>query len=255
MHLRTLALDCLYLNWALPHTAAPPLPEPLRYELHRSEGEDYVFASALLFRLSGLHLRSLPFLRLSYPQMNFRLYVLDGDGIPSVLFRRMLVPLWVAPAVRLLGRQPAGSARFDYPSSPLDPEVGRWRWTIRRLHGFGIEGLEIDARLGSPAKGRGPDLGDWQRTVDYFRQRQRGYALWDHRLREIRTSQPPVEVWPLQVEVADASLVAEALEGGDGDLLRTPHSAWLCPEIPFLFELGRPQDLPLARGVAAVGGC
>lgn len=260
MQLLTEALDCLYLNWALPRSSVPALPEPLRYEVHEWRDREWVFASALLFRHSGLRLRRLPLLRLSYPQMNLRLYVFDGDGVPSVLFRCMLVPLWIVPLARYLGRQPASAARFDYP--PLSPRSGvpesgppegdSWSWTIRWRRT-----LKVAGRLASPKVGPGPSLGSWEQTVAYFRDRRQGYVVWEKRLRKLNLSRPPVEVWPLEVEVGVGDLVAEALTNGlEADHLRTPHSSWLCPEIPFVFELGKPIQLRLAqRGVAAAEGC
>ncbi len=265
MQLRTEALDCLYLNWALPRSTAPVLPEPLSYEVHEWRDREWVFASALLFRHSGLRLSRLPLVRLSYPQMNLRLYVFDGDGVPSVIFRCMLVPPWIVPLSRYFGRQPASAARFHYPSpsgrsgvpgsdlveSGL-PEDVSWSWTVRRGRT-----LEVAGRLASPKVGPGPSLGSWEQTVAYFRDRRRGYVLWEKRLRQLHLSRPPVEVWPLEVEVGSGDLVTQELEDGlEADHLRHPHSSWLCPEIPFVFELGKPILLRLAPGgVPAAEGC
>lgn len=257
MQLRTEALDCLYLNWALPRSSAPALPEPLRYEVHEWRDREWVFASALLFRHSGLRLRRLPLLRLSYPQMNLRLYVLDGDDVPSVIFRCMLVPLWIVPLSRYLGRQPASVARFHYPSPSRGEGEDGWSWTIRRGPAHRRQALRVQGRLASPAVGPGPSLGSWQRTVDYFRDRRRGYVVWQKRLRAIDLSRPPVELWPLAVEVEAGDLVARNLDHGlPADELRTPHSSWLCPQIPFVFELGKRIHLNLVqRGVPAAEGC
>src|SRR4029079_18388565 len=112
MMLQSVVRDCLYLNWALPAAALPEPPAPLRYQLHASPGgEEVVFATALLFHPEGLHLDGLPLPRLSYPQCNLRLNVLDGDGMPSVLFRCMLMPSWMTPGARLLTHQPVAAAR------------------------------------------------------------------------------------------------------------------------------------------------
>jgi len=100
MMLQMTVRDCLFLNWALPADALPEPPPPLRYQLHSWQGRDYVFASALLFHQDAVHFAALPLLRFGYPQLNLRLYVLDQDGVPSVLFRRMLMPSWVVPGVR-----------------------------------------------------------------------------------------------------------------------------------------------------------
>lgn len=252
MKLRTLVRDGLYLNWALPAEALPPPPPPLVYEVHADGGRDWVFASVLLFRQEGLHLPALPLLRLSHPQANLRLYILDGDGVPSVLFRRMLVPAWVSPAARLLGRQPARSARFDFPRPSDHPDADEWRW---RVHAGAT--LSVTARRGAPGTGAGPRLGSWEATVRYFRDRRRGYAEVGTRLRRIDTEHPPVTVWPLVAEVDDASLLERALplagardeDGGAGPRPWPPlHSVWLCPEIPFVFELGTAARLELGTG-------
>ena len=248
MKLRTLVRDGLYLNWALPAAAVPPPPPPLVYELHSEGGRDWVFASALLFRQQGLHLPALPLLRLSYPQANLRLYILDGERMPAVLFRSMLVPAWVSPAARLLGRQPVAAARFRYPRPSQDPEAEEWRWEVRRG-----AALAVTARRAAPAIGAGPRLGSWEATVRYFRDRRRGYAEVGARLRRIETEHPQAPVWPLAAELTDTSLLARCLPlaagGGDGAGGWPPlHSAWLCPEIPFVFELATVRGLELRTG-------
>ncbi len=251
MQLRTKALDCLYLNWALPRAAAPALPEPLRYEVHEHEGAEYVFVSALLFRLTGLRFETLPFLRLSYPQMNCRVYVLDEDSVPSVLFRRTLVPSWIVPVSRLLGRQPASAASFSFPEPSNGSHSDAWRWSIHRRKRF-----EVAGTVGSPRLGPGPNLGSWETTLDYFRQRPRAYVVWNGKLRPIATSRPAAEVWPLRVEVGAADLVAECFAEVDAEVWQEPHSAWLCPEIPFRFALADLRTLAMGQGrVPAAESC
>lgn len=243
MQLQTLARDSLSLNWALPLPSAPPLPEPLRYEVHRWQDEDYVFASALLFSLSGLHHRALPFLRLAYPQVSLRLYVIDHDERPAVLLHRLLVPGWTVPGAKCLARQPAEGARLSFPP-PSDSPVESWHWSVwspsRR------RGLEVDAELSSPQVSERVGLGSWNETLAYFRYRRRVYALWRSRLRALRTSYSAAEALPVKVAIGDAGLVAACLKGCDEEALRQPHSAWLCPQIPFSFELGKALALPLS---------
>ena len=247
MELRTKALDCLYLNWALPRSSAPELPPQLTYEIHDWQGEDYIFVSALLFRLTGLRLDALRLPALSYPQMNCRVYVLDAEGVPSVLFRRMLVPFWAVPVSRFLGRQPATAARFSYPRPTRRTRSDVFHWSIE-----GRRKLEVAGRLGSPAIGHGPRLGSWENTLDYFRQRPRGYVIWNDRLRPITTSRAATEVWPLEIEITHIDLVADCFGEVDRELWHTTHSAWLCPEIPFRFELAELRALSLAgRGIPA----
>jgi hypothetical protein len=255
MKVKTTARDCLYLNWALPVEGLAPPPAPLRYEVHRVGSERVVLLTALFFRHQGLQLAGFPWLRLTYPQLNLRLCVVDRDGTPAVLFRRMMVPLWVWPGVRLAARHPVSIARLDLPRPELgdiseggaaaDSEAG-WVW-----RGEGAEGaLRVHAWPSSPASGSGPDLGSWERTVDYFRQRRRGYSWSRDGLRKVEASHPAVAVWPMAARVEDSAML-EACFG------RRPwpslHSAFLCPEIPFIFELAAPQIPALAPVPARVG--
>jgi hypothetical protein len=89
--------------------------------------------------------------------------------------------------------------------------------------------------------------------VRYFRDRRRGYAEVGDRLRRIDTEHPQAPAWPMTVELTDVSLLARCLplagENGAGAGGWPPlHSAWLCPEIPFVFELATVRALDLGSG-------
>lgn len=253
MMLRTVVRDCLFLNWALPVEALPEPPAPLRYQLHSWQGGDYVFASALLFHHNTVHLSALPRFSMTYPQLNLRLYVLDRDGQPSVLFRRMLMPLWLAPGVRLMTHQPVRAARLDFPRPSRTLDEGAWRWRIE--HG----GLaEVMAWPDSPRVGEGPKLGNWEQTVRYFTERTSGYvegARGAGILHRVDAEHPPSTVWPLRAEVQGVGLFRHLLavpplsENGGGPVWPALHSTWLCPEIPFVFELGLTHRVPVPQPV------
>lgn len=250
MQWSTRAQDCLYVNWVLPRDTVPDLPAPLSYEVHRSGGHDVVFVSALLFHLSDLRAEALPQLRLSYPQMNLLLYVLDAEGRPAMLFHRMLVPSWVAPVSRWLGHQPTLSARLTCPRVSRRLGDESWHWSVQRRRR-----LAITCRLGSPHLGPGPDLGNWQQTLHQFRNRSRGYVLWGDRLRSIRATHSSDDAMPLAIDIDDAGLLIKELPESHDGIWQEPHSAWLCPEIPFTFELGKSIQLPLpGQRVAAAEG-
>jgi len=170
--LRTVVRDCLYLNWALPVERLPGLPEPLSYEEHLHGGVRITFGSALLFRHEHLHLAGLPFLRFSYPQFHLRFYVRDHEGVASIYFQSILVPRWVVPSARWVAHQPAVAAQFRYPQPSARPDAEEWSWEVVR-----DVPLRLSARLGAPLVAAGPSLGSWERTVDYFRARSRGYVL------------------------------------------------------------------------------
>ena len=246
MILQTVVRDCLYLNWALPAGRVPPPPAPLRYEEHAWQGGHVVFASALLFRQDRLHLPRIPLVRLSYPQFSLRLYVLDGDGVPAVLFRTVLVPGWVVPSMRVVADQPAQSGQFDYPRPSRDPGDEQWRWQVRR------EGeLRVAARQGAPGAGHGPSLGSWDRLTKFFNRRRRGYFESPTGLKRIDASHEASAFWPLEASVEEDSLLAACLPL-DGGEWPPPHSAFLCPEIPFVFELGEAEDRLVNHAAAPV---
>jgi hypothetical protein len=230
--LRTVVRDCLYLNWAFPVERLPDLPAPLRYEEHPYGGNSFAFGSALLFRHEHLHLAGLPFLRFSYPQFHLRFYVRDHEGVPAVYFRSILVPGWVVPSARWVAHQPAMSANFRYPQPSSDLAEEEWRWEVIR-----DRPLRLTARMSSPRTASGPALGNWETTVDYFRARSRGYVFAEGSLHPVETTQRPVPLWPLRVTLEDTRLLDECMAPADDLDFSQVHSAWLCPEVPYRFEL------------------
>ena len=230
--LRTVVRDCLYLNWAFPVDQLPSLPEPLSYEEHAQTGGRFAFGSALLFRHERLHLAGLPFLRFSYPQFHLRFYVRDHEDVPSVFFHSILVPGWVVPSARWVAHQPALAAHFRYPRPMATPENQDWNWEVHRQ-----VPLRLSARTAPPGVTAGPSLGTWDRTVDYFRLRSRGYVWSAGGLHPVETSQRSVPHWPLTVEIEDPSLLSRCLSLAEELPWPAVHSAWLCPEVPYEFEL------------------
>lgn len=255
MKLRMTVRDCLYLNWALPAEVLPDPPAPLRYQFHTWEGRDWAFASAVLFHQDAVRLAALPLIRVGYPQFNLRFYVLDAQGTPSVLFRRMLMPGWVAPGVRLVSHQPAFAARLDFPRPALDAGDGPWRWRVEHGGTFEVrawrDGSAVSSASGVDA---GPRLGSWSDTVSYFQLRPRGYAENSGgSLRRIDVRKPPAisGAWPLRAEVAGEELLPDLfLLPREGFPWPPLHSAWLCPEVPFAFELAlAPKEVAVPQGM------
>lgn len=251
MRLRSRLRECLCLNWVVPVAILPPPPGSLRYELHSFEGSDYVLASALFFRHEEVHPESLPLVKVSFPQLNLRLYVLDDEDAPAVLFAAILVPGWVVPTAVLVGGQPARAARFEHRGEP-GSESGSWQWHVVASGGSegGRAGLHCVATLGSPKVGAGPQIGTWQQTVDYVRLRNRGYALSRGGLRRIETEQPAVAVSPVDVDLRDAEL-ARAMFGAS--TWPELHSAWVCPEMRMRFDLAPERALALPRQAPVPG--
>ncbi len=247
MILETIGRDCLFLNWALPVEGLPELEAPLRYDVHDWQGTDYVFLSAALFRQQVIDIPKVIFPRVSYPQLSVRLCVHDGDGVPSFFISTILLPAWVLPSVRLVARQQAQKASFHYPSEAVLAETPL-RWSVRSKGQ-----LEVSVSAGAAAAGEGPALGDWEQTVTYFLRRKRWYFTSAHGLRKIEVTSRAMQAIPIATEVQDHSLLSSGLEVSGAPSWPALHSCWLCPEVPFVFEIGWAKDRPLPRHVPAPG--
>ena len=81
----------LYVSWAIPFGALPPLPEPLAADRLPCDGGDVAFVTLVHFRQRGLHAEALPWPRFTYPQANLRICARDGDGVATVSAER---PRW-----------------------------------------------------------------------------------------------------------------------------------------------------------------
>ena len=153
--------------------------------------------------------------------------------------------------MRLITHQPASRARLHFPHPSRAVDDGPWVWSAERRGR-----LEVRAWLDSPAVGEGPRLGSWEESVRYFQERPRGYALASGELQRISSpSHPAVPIWPMRAEVEGDGLLPRLLDLPPGTRWPGLHSVWLCPEIPFVFELGwccgcRSRD----RHAAAGGG-
>jgi len=247
MFLETELRDCLYLNWALPERALPRLPDALRFDTIEDGGEPYAFASAVLLRQRGVHLRGLPALAFSHPQCNVRLYALDADDVPSIFFVRMFLPLALVPAVRAALRQPAESARFDFPRDRESAPAGPWRWSVEAGATLTVEG-----RPGSPSV-VGPRVGEWERTVAFFRERARGYAILGRKLRRLETSHPPVDSMPIAARLEATELLAASLPEVERERFATLHSAFLCPRVALTVEVESRSRVSVPEQVPAAG--
>lgn len=248
MQWRTSAKDCLYVNWALPAEAAPAPPAPLRYERHPTDEGDVVFLSALFFRFEDLRPVGLPLPAVSFPQLSLRLYVLDRQGVPSVLFVRLLMPWWAVPGSRWMGRQPARAAHLDFGRPSAEPDRDGWFWRVRAP-----EELRVLGRPGGGMSGHGPALGGWSRTVGYFRDRSRSYAPDEKRLRELSADEASTEPVPFDVRVDAADLLRRTFPAVPAEVWQAPHSSWLCPEIPVVLQLGDLRRAPLVPSLSAPG--
>jgi hypothetical protein len=109
----------------------------------------------------------------------------------------------------------------------------------------------------SPRIGEGPRIGTWEQTVRYIYERPRGYVQSAGALHRLDVLHPVADTWPLRVELSGDDLLGRLLPlggGGNGDgsgpvVWPGLHSSWLCPEIPFVFELGLVSKVQVAPGM------
>lgn len=245
MKIETQASDGLVLNWSVPREVLPALPSTLRYQILADEGSERVIVSAVLFHHERLHWPSLPWVRFSWPQMNVRICVLDEEGVPSLLIRRIFVPAWVYPGARLFAGPPVAAAQLDFPRPSNRPDDREWSW--RAAGGLRFA---VIAKPASPAGGpplQSP-LGSWERTVRYVHDRPRGYTLYPDGLRRMEVDHPPVSVLPVAAEIREADLLA-ACFGLAHFALPPLHSSWLFPQVRFTFDLALTPRLIVPQGV------
>ncbi len=234
MIFETALADALFVNWAVPAGAVPRPPAPLELETVLAGGERLAFVTLVLFRQRGLRVAALPWPRLSFPQCNLRLPVRDAEGGAGVWLLRELVPAWVVPLARTIGRQPVTAAVFDLRAGAAP---GEQRWTLHA----GRQ-LVLAARPGSGG-GLEPRLGDWPTTVAFFRDRPRA---WVGRasdpgsdVRRIETAHPAVEGVPMAAGLERADWLAARLPAVDPGLWSRPHSAFRVAAARMTFELAR----------------
>jgi len=90
--LQMIMRDMLFVTWAVqPERARRFIGERLELDtLTDSEGREFAFASAVCFNVSEVRSNVLPIGRLSFEQVNYRIYVRAGE-VPAVCFLDMKV--------------------------------------------------------------------------------------------------------------------------------------------------------------------
>lgn len=238
MDFETALADALFVNWAVAPGALPEPPLPLTLDRTLVDGESWAFVTLVLFRQRGLHAAALPWPRLSFPQCNLRLPVRDGEGVASVWLLRELVPAWVVPLARGLGRQPASAAIFGGGDSGAR---GR-RWSV-----FAGSSISLVARPSSPPIAV-PRLGGWQETVAFFRERPRAYVASGRRLRRVEAAHVRADARPVAVEVERDAWLAAQLPGVPRETWERPHSAFVLEAVRL--EVAVEREAAFSAGTA-----
>lgn len=257
MRLSTVAHDCLEIHWAVPLAALAPVPLPLRFQVHEADdGTEWVFATLAAGHLDAVHVEPWSVPSLSYPQSVLQLAVTDEAGEPASFVRRLLVPFWTVPLVRLLGEGRPRAARLDLPRPsrepvPLVAQEDGWLWRVRSRRSFSVRAW--------PAPGASvpeglPSLGSTEETLRYFRRRPRAFTRRaDGTLESIRVEKGRGEAVRVRARVEVDDLLAEGFgllpESRRGELAPVLHSAWLMPEVEMVYA----TDPGTVRPEPAVG--
>lgn len=238
--------DCLFLNWALPLSAAPEPPEALRYDIREGTAGPFVFASTLLCRQGRIEVESLPVPWIDAPVAQIHFCTLDEDGVPSVLIRAVMVPRWLAAGAHWVVRQPAKAARMTFPHRVEGST--EWRWEVERGGR-----LVVNGSLEAPHPGSGPQIGSWEETVAYFRRRAVGYFESFGTLRRLELRRSRSEVTPVRAEIVEDGLVFRCLGGEASKTPASLHSAWLSSAMSVAYESSPAKRAPVGSRVPAPG--
>ncbi len=202
--------------------------------------------TATFFRQGGLRFRFLPFPRFSYPQLSIRFYVLDGDGVPSVWYYRLLTPPWTVPLSRLAGIHTTRAALLQFPSENTDCR-GEGHWCARRTRCLDLVGSLGQHRIGDP------NLGSFEGTTSYFLRRNRGYSGENGAVRRLDISAPTAGLNPWTVEVHKDDLLTGWFPSQNGNPWPKVHSAWCCSDRPLIMSLVKDGLKRAREGTPAVG--
>jgi len=240
----TVLEDALYLTWAVPFEAVPTPPAPLRLERLPLPGGDRALVTLVLFRQAGIRAESLGWPRLSYPQANLRVAVLDNEAVSSVLLLRELVPAWVVPIARTAGGQPASAALFDFPAPAPTALFEPRTWSFSAGLRF-----EVRAHAGPPPVGGG----DFASAVARVRDRPRAYLPSGGRLRRVEREHGRAEVVPAAAELGRADWLCARLPAVEPALWSSLWSAFLVPTASLRFEVEEQRAAALPAQVPAPG--
>lgn len=246
MGLVTELVDSIYVNWAVDPERLPTPPSPLELDSAQIEGELHAFVTLVLFAQRDLHFGRLRWPALSFPQCNLRLPVRDRDRIPAHWLLHQLVPAWVVPLGRWIGRQPVSGAILRRDEGEDAAGRTEWRWEIAAG-----ERLALRARPAAPSAPSG--LGDWRRTVAFFRERPRAFVLSGGGMQRLDAAIGRAEAVPLDVDFESIDWLRARLPEVDFDAWSRPHSAFLVPSTRLEISSSAVTAEPVAERLPAAG--
>lgn len=212
--------DMLFINWAIEPDVARRLVHP-RFELDTSidsAGKGVAFASAVCFRVEEVRSSVLTLPRLSFEQVNYRIYV-KAEDVPSVFFLDMKVNSRMLTALTSFVRVPVSYEDIDITAKHNGS--GALRYV------FKSSGLRADVAIGGEANTSDPMI-----EPAFITQRLVGYAGAGEGVYKIEVDHPLLDAIAARVDSIEAPRLVELgllTEEQSG----RPHSAMYVREASF----------------------
>lgn len=212
--------DMLFINWAIEPDIARRLVPP-RLELDTatdSGGKMMAFASAVCFRVEEVRSSVLPLPRLSFEQVNYRIYVKE-DEAPSVVFLDMKMNSRMVTALTGFLRMPLSYEDIDITAKQNGSDLIAYAFTSR--------GLSAEVTVNREALAPDPII-----EPAFITHRLVGYAGAGDAVYKIEVQHPLLDAIPARVDSIEApDLVDLGLLTAEQST--RPHSAMFVREALF----------------------
>src|SRR5262245_29013598 len=186
--------DMLFVTWAIEPGSARKLVDE-RLELDTkviSEGKDAAFVSAVCFHVSDVRSSVMPVPRLSFEQVNYRLYVKTG-GVPAVYFLEMKVNSRMVTS--LTGFLSVPIRYDDIEISTSTEHSGVLKYNVQS------GGLRAAALIVQPENDKPQD----NIPAEFFTQRLIGYMGAGNGMFRISVQQPGLDAVPARPQIVQAA--------------------------------------------------
>lgn len=186
--------DMLFVTWAIePDTARKLVDERLELDTKViGDGKDAAFVSAVCFHVSDVRSSVMPVPRLSFAQMNYRLYVKAG-GVPAVYFLEMKVNSRMVTALTSFLNVPIRYDDIDISTST--EHSGELKYDVQS------GGLSAAAFIAQP-RNEGPED---KIPAEFFTQRLLGYMGAGNGMFRISVQQPGLDAVPARPQIIQAA--------------------------------------------------
>jgi uncharacterized protein YqjF (DUF2071 family) len=147
--LQMIMRDMLFVTWAVqPERARKLIGERLELDTRTdSAGREFAFASAVCFSVTEVRSNVLPIGRLSFEQVNYRVYVKAGE-VPAVCFLDMKVNSRMVTTLTSFFNVPIHYEEIDISASGTD--AGAMHYTIDSA-GLSAEAITAEPREAGPS--------------------------------------------------------------------------------------------------------